>query len=96
MDRRRKEEARYSSSCDDNDYITLLSIEQQVVSACMSIDECTVFGTIRCKSSVAKCEGVQEAVGSIQQQFDVKDGEVVTQEKIDVCAKKTVGVDKYS
>jgi hypothetical protein len=38
-----------SSSCvdNDNDDSTLLSIEQQVVSACMSIDEYTVFGIIR-------------------------------------------------
>jgi len=63
-----------------------LSIEQQVVSTCMSIDEYTVFGIIRCKSSVAKCEGAQEAVENIQQQFDKKKDEVVTKENIDICA----------
>lgn len=73
------------SSSDNNDDITL-SIEQQVVSTCMSIDEYTVFGIIRCKSSVAKCEGAQEAVENIQQQFDKKKGEVVTKENIDICA----------
>jgi hypothetical protein len=76
-----------SSSSDNNDDSTLLSIEQQVVSACMSIDEYTVFGIIRCKSSVAKCEGAQEAVENIQQQFDKKKSEVVTKENIDICAK---------
>lgn len=64
------------------------SIEQDVINACMSIDEYTVFGTIRCKSSVAKCEGAQEAVENIQQQFGIKEkNEVVTKENIDICAK---------
>jgi hypothetical protein len=39
------------------------------------------------KSSVAKCEGAQEAVENIQQQFEKKKSEVVTKENIDVCAK---------
>ena len=64
-----------------------LSIEQKVVSACMKLDEYTVFGIIRCKSSVAKCEGAQEALENIQQQFSMKKGEVVTKENIDICAK---------
>mmetsp|Transcript_14159 Transcript_14159/g.23256 ORF Transcript_14159/g.23256 Transcript_14159/m.23256 type:complete len:158 (-) Transcript_14159:135-608(-) len=69
--------------CDES----TLSIEQKVVSACMKLDEYTVFGIIRCKSSVAKCEGAQEAVENIQQQFSMKKGEVVTKENIDICAK---------
>ena len=64
-----------------------LSIEQKVVSACMKLDEHTVFGIIRCKSSVAKCEGAQEAVENIQQQFSMKKDEVVTKENIDICSK---------
>ncbi len=64
-----------------------LSIEQHVVSACMKLDEYTVFGIIRCKSSVAKCEGAQEAVENIQQQFSMKKDEVVTKENIDICSK---------
>ena len=63
------------------------SIEQEVVNACMKIDEYTVFGVIRCKSSVAKCEGAQEAVENIQKQFGKEKGEVVTKENIDICAK---------
>ena len=62
-------------------------IEQKVVNACMKIDEYTVFGVIRCKSSVAKCEGAQEAVENIQKQFGMEKGEVVTKENIDICAK---------
>jgi hypothetical protein len=64
------------------------TIEQDVINACMSIDEYTVFGIIRCKSSVAKCEGAQEAVENIQQQFGIKEkNEVITKENIDICAK---------
>ena len=64
------------------------TIEQDVIDACMSIDEYTVFGIIRCKSSVSKCEGAQEAVENIQQQFGIKEkNEVVTKENIDICAK---------
>ncbi len=36
---------------------------------------------------MAKCEGAQEAVENIQQQFEKKKSEVVTKENIDVCAK---------
>ena len=68
------------------------SIEQNVVRACMSIDEYTVFGIIRCKSSVAKCEGAQEAVDNIQQQFGIKEkDDVVTKENIDICGTKNCG-----
>lgn len=64
------------------------SIEQDIINACMTIDEYTVFGIIRCKSSVAKCEGAQEAMENIQQQFGIKEkNEVVTKENIDICAK---------
>ena len=72
-----------TNQCDDS----TLSIEQRVVSACMKLDEYTVFGIIRCKSSVAKCEGAQEAVENIQQQFSMKKDDVVTKENIDICAK---------
>eukprot|EP00984_Skeletonema_dohrnii_P015672 scaffold6813_cov97-Skeletonema_dohrnii-CCMP3373.AAC.6 len=80
-------EGQYNQCDDDNNDDSTLSIEQKVVSACMKLDEYTVFGIIRCKSSVAKCEGAQEAVENIQQQFSVEKDEVVTKENIDICAK---------
>ena len=47
---------------------------QNVVQACMATttSEYTVFGIIRCKSSIAKCNGAQEAVQNIISNFGAK------------------------
>ena len=62
-------------------------VVQRVVQACMELDEYTVFGIIRCKSSVAKCEGAQEAMKNIGQKYGKKGEDVVVKENIDIVSK---------
>lgn len=57
---------------------------ERVIGTCMAIDEYTVFGVIRCKSSVAKCEGAQGAIAKIGETFDKKEDDVVVKENIDI------------
>jgi len=69
------------------DGISASEVVQRVVQACMELDEYTVFGIIRCKSSVAKCEGAQEAMKNIGQKYGKKEAEVVVKENIDIVSK---------
>ena len=64
--------------------ISASKVAQRVVQACMELDEYTVFGIIRCKSSVAKCEGAQEAMKNISEKYGKKEEEVVVKENIDI------------
>ena len=69
------------------DGISASEVVQRVVQACMELDEYTVFGIIRCKSSVAKCEGAQEAMKNIGIKYGKKEEEVVVKENIDIVSK---------
>ena len=55
---------------------------RRVIEACMDAEEYTVFGVIRCKSTIAKCEGAQEAVRNIQEKYGNE--EVMVKENIDL------------
>ena len=61
---------------------------KEIIAPCMAMDEYVVFGVIRCKSSIAKCEGAQEAICNIGQQYNQKEGEVVVKENIDILSKE--------
>ena len=67
--------------------ISASEVVQRVEQACMELDEYTVFGIIRCKSSVAKCEGAQEAMKNIGQKYGKREDEVVVKENIDIVPK---------
>ena len=69
------------------DSISASEVVQRVVQSCMELDEYTVFGIIRCKSSVAKCEGAQESMKNIGQKYGKKEDEVVVKENIDIVPK---------
>ena len=50
---------------------------QQIIHACSTVlNEYTVFGVIRCKSSINDCEGAQEAVIDIGRRYEMGEGEV--------------------
>ena len=72
------------------DSISASEVVQRVVQSCMELDEYTVFGIIRCKSSVAKCEGAQEAMKNIGQKYGKKEEEVVVKENIDIVTKDKI------
>mmetsp|Transcript_44284 Transcript_44284/g.93046 ORF Transcript_44284/g.93046 Transcript_44284/m.93046 type:complete len:155 (-) Transcript_44284:553-1017(-) len=55
-----------------------------VVRSCMEMDEYTVFGIIRCKKSIAECDGAQDAVRNIGEHYCKKNGEVEVKENIDI------------
>ena len=69
------------------DSISASEVVQRVVQSCMELDEYTVFGIIRCKSSVAKCEGAQEAMKNVGIKYGKKEDEVVVKENIDILPK---------
>jgi len=69
------------------DSISASEVVQRVVQSCMELDEYTVFGIIRCKSSMAKCEGAQEAMKNIGKKYGQKEEEVVVKENIDIVSK---------
>ena len=51
---------------------------REIVHACSVVaDEYTVFGVVRCKSSIANCEGAREAVVDIGKRFDMEEREVM-------------------
>eukprot|EP00578_Thalassiosira_sp_NH16_P029193 CAMPEP_0181104430 /NCGR_PEP_ID=MMETSP1071-20121207/15424_1 /TAXON_ID=35127 /ORGANISM="Thalassiosira sp., Strain NH16" /LENGTH=338 /DNA_ID=CAMNT_0023187629 /DNA_START=111 /DNA_END=1127 /DNA_ORIENTATION=- len=58
--------------------------EGRMVQSCMAMDEYTVFGIVRCKSSIAKCEGVQQAIRNIGGRHGLVEDEVVVKENIDL------------
>ena len=72
------------------DGIGASEVVQRVVRVCMELDEYTVFGIIRCKSSVAKCEGAQEAMKNIGIKYGKKEEEVVVKENIDIEPKDQI------
>ena len=72
------------------DGIGASEVVQRVVRVCMELDEYTVFGIIRCKSSVAKCEGAQEAMKNIGIKYGKKEEEVVVKENIDIVPKDQI------
>eukprot|EP00956_Cyclotella_meneghiniana_P013282 scaffold19084_cov64-Cyclotella_meneghiniana.AAC.5 len=50
---------------------------QQIIHACSTVlDEYTVFGVIRCKTSINDCEGAQDAVIDIGRRYEMEEGEV--------------------
>ena len=55
-----------------------------VVQSCMEMEEYTVFGIIRCKTSIAECGGAQDAVRNIGEKFGKNDGEVEVEENVDI------------
>ncbi|KAL7553307.1 hypothetical protein ACHAWF_016583 [Thalassiosira exigua] len=63
-------------------------VAQTMLQSCMSVEECTVFGVIRCKKSIAQCDGAQSAVKNIREQFCQKEEDVVVKENIDISPKK--------
>ena len=66
----------------EDDLIAFLS--KQVIGICMALEEHTVFGIIRCKKSIAQCEGAQAAVQNIGDHFHQKNPEVAVEENIDI------------
>lgn len=60
----------------------------RIVKQCGDMDEYAVFGVIRCKSSVTKCEGAQEALKNVAEQYGRKEGEVEVEEDIDLVSNK--------
>lgn len=54
---------------------------QLVVSGCSVADEYTVFGVVRCKSSITKCEGASDAILDIAQRYDKNAGDVMENAK---------------
>ena len=69
---------------DDRD---LSAFARRIVRSCMATDECTVFGIVRCKSSVAACAGAREAMGNIGEAFDLMNEEVLVKENINLSSK---------
>mmetsp|Transcript_28153 Transcript_28153/g.51973 ORF Transcript_28153/g.51973 Transcript_28153/m.51973 type:complete len:166 (-) Transcript_28153:373-870(-) len=55
-----------------------------VVQSCMEMEEYTVFGIIRCKTSIAACGGAQDAVRNIGEIFGKNDGDVEVEENVDI------------
>mmetsp|Transcript_4633 Transcript_4633/g.8299 ORF Transcript_4633/g.8299 Transcript_4633/m.8299 type:complete len:166 (-) Transcript_4633:265-762(-) len=53
-----------------------------VVRHCMEMEEFDVFGIIRCKTSIAKCEGAHDAVRNISEKYGKEEVEV--KENIDI------------
>lgn len=62
-------------------------VVQRMIQSCMETDEYTVFGIIRCKSSIAKCCGSLEARKNIGEKYDQKEDEVVVKENIEIMSK---------
>eukprot|EP01083_Nonionella_stella_P023879 66044_1 len=69
-------------------------VSSQILATCMAMEEYTVFGIIRCKTSIAKCEGAKEAVHNIGEQYGQNESEVVVKENIDILSKKDCGCAK--
>ena len=69
-------------------------VSSQILATCMVMEEYTVFGIIRCKTSIAKCEGAKEAVHNIGEQYGQTESEVVVKENIDILSKKDCGCAK--
>ena len=67
------------------------NVTMRLIKSCMATDEYTVFGIIRCKSSVAKCEGAQLAILNIGEKFGKKEKEVVVKENIDILSEECCG-----
>lgn len=64
-------------------------LERKLVASCMAQDEYTVFGIVRCKTSIAKCEGAKEAVKNIGERYHRQQEEaVVVKENIDIAPKE--------
>ncbi|EED94565.1 predicted protein [Thalassiosira pseudonana CCMP1335] len=59
-----------------------LDTVQRVINVCMNMDEYTVFGIVRCKSTIAQCEGAQEALANIQDKYSKKEEDLVVKEHI--------------
>jgi hypothetical protein len=57
---------------------------RHTINACKSTDEYTVFGVVRCKSSISKCGGAQDAVADIEKRFDLDREEVMRDVKENV------------
>ena len=54
---------------------------QQIINACASAEEYTVFGIIRCKTSIAECEGAIEAVKDVGGRYGRDEVEVLGEAK---------------
>lgn len=66
-------------------------VAMRLIKSCMATDEYIVFGIIRCKSSIAKCEGAKEAMQTIGEKFGKRDEEVVVKENIDILSEECCG-----
>ena len=60
---------------------------RRIVQSCMATEEYTVFGIVRCKSSVAACVGAREAMGNIGEAFGLMNEEVLVKENINLSSK---------
>ena len=67
------------------------NVTMRLINLCMETDEYTLFGIIRCKSSVAKCEGAQIAISNIGEKFGKREEEVVVKENIDILSEECCG-----
>lgn len=69
-------------------------VARRFIQSCMEMEEHKVFGIIRCKSSVAKCDGAQKSIDTIiAKQYGQKIEEVVVKENIDVSSSEKCGCD---
>lgn len=59
-----------------------------IVDACANADEYTVFGVVRCKSSIVKCKGAQDAVIDIGKRYEKDVEEVMVDAKEDIEFRK--------
>jgi len=62
-------------------------LARKLIQTCMNMDEYEVYGIIRCKTSIAKCEGAQQAILNIGEQYNQQKNEVVVKENIDISKK---------
>ena len=67
------------------------NVEMRLINLCMETDEYIVFGIIRCKSSVAKCDGAKEAILNIGEKFGKREEEVEVKENIDILSEECCG-----
>lgn len=67
-----------------NRYDDLSEGIRNAIDACRSTDEYTVFGVVRCKSTLTKCDGAQDAVADIGKRFDLDREKVVRDAKENV------------